>query len=88
MQALARYTVELKRPPDGWGELSDAAARARQAARELREEGLKVRLLRSVFVPEDDACFLLYEGPSAEVVRSAVARAGLSATRELESIED
>jgi uncharacterized protein DUF4242 len=88
MQALARYTVELRRPPAGWGELSDATARARHAARELREEGLQVRLLRSVFVPEDDACFLLYEGPSAEAVRTAVGRAGLSATRELESIEE
>jgi Protein of unknown function (DUF4242) len=87
MQALARYTVELEEPPDGWAELSDATARARQAARELREQGVPVRLLRSIFVPEDDTCFLLYEGPSAEAVRTALRKAGLSASQELEAIE-
>ena len=43
----------------------------------MRREGERVRFLRSVFVPEDDACFLLYEGPSAESVRAAAMRAKL-----------
>jgi hypothetical protein len=40
-----------------------------------------VRFLRSIFVPEDGACFLLYEGPSAESVRAAARRAELGPKR-------
>jgi hypothetical protein len=84
VEAQARYTVELRRPPHGWEHLQRTVGRARQAAQEMQVEGVRVRFLRSVFVPEDDACFLLYEAPSAEVVRTAVRRAGLTVVRELE----
>ena len=40
-----------------------------------------MRFLRSIFVPEDDACFLLYEGPSAQSVRAAAVRAKLGVRR-------
>lgn len=43
----------------------------------MRREGEHVRFLRSVFVPEDDACFFLYEGASAQAVRDAATRAQL-----------
>jgi Protein of unknown function (DUF4242) len=78
---LARYTVELRLPATGWTELQSATARARQATDEMRREGAQVRFLRSVFVPEDDACFFLYEGPSAQSVRAAAARAKLGVLR-------
>jgi hypothetical protein len=77
-QALARYTVELIRPAEGWANLERTVAFAREAAAELRDRGTPVRLLRSIFVPEDDACFFLYEGPSAESVRAAVEAAALA----------
>ena len=76
---LARYTVELSHPAAGWAELQEVVARARQAAADMRREGEQIRFLRSVFVPEDDACFFLYEGPSAHAVRAAVTRAQLGA---------
>jgi len=78
---LARYTVELRLPATGWAELQSATARARQATDEMRREGARVRFLRSVFVPEDDACFFLYEGSSAQSVRAAVVRAKLGVLR-------
>ena len=40
-----------------------------------------MRFLRSVFVPEDDACFFLYEGPSAQSVTAAALRAELGVPR-------
>ena len=79
MDNLARYTVELQRPGGGWAELRELTTRARQAAEEMRRDGEAVRFLRSVFVPEDDTCFFLYEGPSARVVRAAALRAQLRA---------
>ena len=53
------------------------SARARTAAEAMRREGTPVRFLRSIFVPENDACFLLYEAPTARSVREAAGRAGL-----------
>jgi hypothetical protein len=70
------YTVELRLPQAGCADIQEAAARARAAT-----EGGPVRFLRSIFVPEDDACFLLYEGPSAESVRAAARRAKLGPRR-------
>jgi hypothetical protein len=47
----------------------------------MRREGEQVRFLRSIFVPEDDTCFFLYEGSSARAVRAAALRADLGVTR-------
>lgn len=78
---LRRYLVELRRPGAGWAELRQVAERARRAAGELRTAGTPVRFLRSVYVPEDDVCFLLYEAPSELSIREALAKAGLPAGR-------
>lgn len=78
---LARYTVEVHIPETGWADLQRAAALARQATDELRREGEQVRFLRSIFVPEDGACFFLYEGASVEAVRAAAVRAQLGVRR-------
>ena len=53
------------------------AERTRLAAVELTREGTPVRYLRSIFVPEDETCFLLLEAGSAEAVREAARRATL-----------
>jgi RNA:NAD 2'-phosphotransferase (TPT1/KptA family) len=71
-----RYTVELRLPQAGWADVQEAAARARAAC-----DGKDVRFLRSIFVPEDEACFFLYEGLSAQSVRAAAARANLGVRR-------
>jgi hypothetical protein len=72
----ARYTVELRLPDGGCGDVQEAAARAREAK---AQDG--VRFLRSIYVPEDNACYLLYEGPSAESVRAAAKRARFAPRR-------
>jgi hypothetical protein len=71
-----RYTVELRLPHAGLADVQAAAARAREAT-----TGDGVRFLRSIFMPEDDTCLLLYEGPSAESVRAAARRAKLGVRR-------
>lgn len=78
---LRRYLIELRPPDTGWAQVSQIAERARLAARELRAAGTPVRFLRSVYVPEDDACYLLYEAPSEASLREALTAAGLTATR-------
>jgi len=81
MQTLRRYTVELSRPPGGWADLQKLADRARSAASRSSRQGSPVRLLRSVFVPEDETCLFVYEASSLGAVRAAARSADLICTR-------
>ena len=55
-----------------------AAARgARLAADKLAAHGPAVRCVRSIFVAEDETCFLFYAAASADAVRTTAQRAGL-----------
>ena len=51
--------------------------RARAASEQLTREGRPVRLLRTIFVPEDETCFYLFEAVSATAVREAATRAAV-----------
>ena len=75
---MAYYTLELARPSDGWSRLPQLIADARRASEQMQRDGVLVRFLRSIFVPEDDACFCLYQATSASAVREAAQRAALS----------
>jgi hypothetical protein len=55
--------------------------RARRAAEELTQQGTPIRFLRSIFVPEDETCFYLYEAETVEAVREAARRAELTFDR-------
>jgi hypothetical protein len=83
---VARYLVELYLPNAAADGVRAATARAHQAAAETSKEGAQVRCLRSIFVPEDETWFLLYDADSAEAVRNAVERAALQAARVVEAI--
>jgi hypothetical protein len=79
--------VEVYAPDLGRSDLADVARRAEAVARDLRGEGVRVRYLRSVLVPEDDTCFHHVEGPTADAVRRLSERAGLFADDRLVSIK-
>ena len=74
--AMQARNAAVRSRRKAYATVQEAAARARAAT-----EGGPVRFLRSIFVPEDDTCFLLYEGPSAESVRAAALRAQLGPRR-------
>jgi hypothetical protein len=74
---LSRYLVAIDQPGAGWSHLQALTARARAAAAEHQRGGTPVRFLRAILVAEDDACLLLYEGPTRAAVRSAAAEADL-----------
>jgi hypothetical protein len=80
------YLAELYVPRSGSDGVRDAALRARAAADELRRSGTAVRFLRSIFVPAEETCFLLYEAESAESVRRAGGEAGIALDRILEAV--
>jgi Protein of unknown function (DUF4242) len=82
---MGRYLVELYLPKGAAGDVASATARARAAA-EAEDEDMPIRCLRSIFVPEDETWFLLYDGPTAAAVRRAVDRAGLTCARVVEAV--
>ena len=82
MQERAGYhLIELHRPEHGWTELQALSARARYAAERVNSEETPVRFLRSIFVPDSETCFHLFEGTAAAVAE-AVSRAELAPAHE------
>ncbi len=74
---MPEFLVELYVSRSDGAAVERRARRARLAAEELTREGRPVRYVRSIFVPEDETCFLLYEAATAEDVEEAARRASL-----------
>ena len=85
---MPEFVVELYIARTNAAAMRGAARRARLAAQELAALGTPVRYMRSIFVPEDETCFLLYEAASPDAVRGAVARADLPTDRVAEVIAE
>lgn len=66
---------------DGAAVAESGARSARLAAEELTREGRQVRYLRSIFVPEEETCFFIFEADSAKDVEDAARRASLAVDR-------
>jgi ubiquinone/menaquinone biosynthesis C-methylase UbiE len=74
---MPEFLVELYVAHDDRHTAQEHAARVERAAAELTREGQRLGCVRSIVVPQDETCFLLYEAPSADVVAEALRRAGL-----------
>jgi hypothetical protein len=74
---MPEYLVELYVSRTEGHLLRTRVAAAQHAAAELSREGTPVRCLRSIFLPADETCLLLYEAGSADAVREAASRAAL-----------
>lgn len=83
---MAEFLVECYVSRSKSDLVADDSEEARLAAEALAREGADVRFLRSIFVPEDETCFYLYEATSAQVVRDAANRAGLTFERVTEAV--
>lgn len=75
---MAEFLVELYVSRTDPEAVARDAERARAASAELTREGTPVRFLRSIFVPEDETCFFLFEAGAVDVVREAARRAALT----------
>jgi hypothetical protein len=76
---MSSYLLEAYTPASAL--LEEIEARVRSAAAELSESGTPVRYVRSIFVPQDETCFHLLDGPSREAVAETARRAGISTPR-------
>ena len=82
---MSRYLAEVYLAHIG--ELEAMTSPLRAAERATRHEGTPVRHLRSIFVPEDQTCLLLFEAGSPRSVQQVTERAGLQVTRVVAAME-
>jgi hypothetical protein len=75
------YLVEGYAPRSTGSDVKAAADRASAAAASLTAAGRRVRHLHSVFVPEDETCFHLFEADAPEQVDEVVRCANLDSVR-------
>lgn len=83
---MAQFLLECYVAPSDTATVTSVEERAHAAADELTRNGTVVRLLRAIFVPEDETCFYLYEADTLEAVREAARVAALPSQRIVEAI--
>ena len=83
---MATYIVERSLPGITPEQLTAAAEAAKRTTAEMTEEGTPVRYLRSTFLPGEEKCSCLFEGPSADAVREANDRAQIPYDRVVEAM--
>jgi hypothetical protein len=74
---VTEYLIELYVGQADAAAIEREGERARSAAEEATRMGTPVHYLGSIFVPEDETCFLLFEAGSAEAVRETATLAAL-----------
>jgi hypothetical protein len=82
------YLIETFLPRSQVDELRVRIADLRDSVQELRQAGVRIRYVRSTFLPEDEICFQVVEASSLEAVRMAVEHAMLPADRITEAVDD
>ncbi len=82
VERMPSYLIEAYLPAEA-GLLEDAHSRARRTA----ELGLGVRHLQTMFVPDDETCFHLFEAPSSRALGDAARLAALDHVRIVEAID-
>jgi hypothetical protein len=85
---VAKYLLELYVANADQADVDALASRARAAAAQASATGRPIACLRSLLVPGDETCFLLFEAGAADDVRFTADRAGLTVGRITEAIVD
>ena len=84
---MPTYMVERYLPRITSDQLLSAAARAKSTTAEMTKEGTPIRYLRSIFVPGEEKCFCIFDGPSSEAVEQANRRAEIPFERVVEATQ-
>ena len=83
---MPKYMVERSLPNITTDQLAAAAVRAKKTTAKMSQEGTPIRYLRSTFVPGEDKCFCLFDGPSLEAVKQANEEAQIPFDRIIEAL--
>ena len=83
---MPSYLVETYLARGRAGERAARERRARSAAEELTDGRTRVRFDRSIYVPEDEICFFLFDAPSGREAALVAERAELDSIRVVEVV--
>ena len=83
---MPSYLIETYLARGQAGERAAREARARSAAEELARKKARVRFDRSIYVPEDEICFFVFDAPSGRDAVLVAARAELDPIRVVKAI--
>ena len=83
---MPSYLVETYLARGRAGERGARERRARSAAEELTDGRRRVRFDRSIYVPEDEICFFVFDAPSGRDAALAAERAELDSIRVVEVV--
>ena len=81
---MPSFLVETFLPRRAAAGRPEHESRARLAAAELTQEGTSVSFDRSIYVPEDEMCFYVFDAPSGADAARTAERARLEALRVVE----
>ncbi len=85
---MPEYLVETYISRADGGAVRRGAENACRAAEDLSREGTRIRYVQSIFVPDEETCFFIYEAASADDVREAATRAALPFERVTEAVSE
>lgn len=83
---MPSYLVETFLPRGVAGERAERERRVRSAAEELTHKGTRVRLDRTIHVPEDEICFFVFDARSGREAALVAQQAALEALRVVEAV--
>ena len=83
---MPSYLVETYLARGRAGEQAARERRARSAAEELTDGRTRVRFDRSLYVPEDEICFFVFDAPSGRDAALVAERAELDPIRVVEAV--
>jgi hypothetical protein len=78
---MPNFLVEIYAPS------SSALSELIEAAKSVVREASGVRYIDSIYVPDDETCFHVFEGPSAAAVQEAARHAALPFQRVVEAVQ-
>jgi hypothetical protein len=85
---MKEFMVELYVSRDEAGAVGRAALLTQRAADRMTRLGTPVRYLRSIYVRDDETCFLLYAAETADAVRAAATATGRTFEHVAEVVEE
>jgi hypothetical protein len=85
-EGVPSYLVETYLARGRAGERAACERRARWAAEGLTKGTSRVRFDRSIYVPEDEICFFVFDAPSGRDAAIAAKRAELDPIRVVEAV--
>ena len=83
---MPNYLVETYLSRGVAGERASRERRARSAAEQLAQRGTSVRFDRSIYLPEDEICFFVFDAPSGRDAAFVAQRAELDPIRVVEAV--